>query len=92
MNESVRWIIVLGCLCIAALEAPQCCLQLVQDMAGSYPGAESPSDVPHVGGRAASVALVTHAAQPTASRTEEERALAPSDERTAAGARLASHR
>ena len=35
MNESVRWIVVLGCLCIAALEAPQCCLQLVQDSAGS---------------------------------------------------------
>jgi hypothetical protein len=89
MNESVRWIVVLGCLCIAALEAPQCCLQLVQDMAGSYPAAESPSEAPRVGGR---VALVTRAAQPTAIRTEEERALAPSDERTAAGARLASHR
>jgi hypothetical protein len=85
-------------LCIAALEAPQCCLQLVQDMAGSYPVAGSPPQAPRLGGRAASVALATHvalvshAAQPTAIRTEEERALAPSDERTAVGARLASHR
>ena len=36
MNESLRWKLVLGCLMIAALEAPHAFLLLVEDFTGPY--------------------------------------------------------
>jgi hypothetical protein len=90
MNESVRWIVVLGCLCIAALEAPQCCLQLVQDAAGSYPSAPPTSSSSRE--QRSPVALAAHTVRPASIRMEEERALEPNGDHTDAGVRLASHR
>ena len=37
MNDSLRWLLVLGCLCIVFLEAPQDFLQVLQDFSGAYP-------------------------------------------------------
>jgi hypothetical protein len=37
MNDGLRWLLVLGCLCIVFLEAPQDLLQILQDSSGAYP-------------------------------------------------------
>ena len=36
MNESLRWKLVLGCLMLAALEAPRTSLVLAEDLGGPY--------------------------------------------------------
>jgi hypothetical protein len=41
MNDSLRWLLVLGCLCIVFLEAPQDLLQVFQDCSGAYPPEDS---------------------------------------------------
>jgi hypothetical protein len=42
MNDGLRWLLVLGCLCIVFLEAPQDLLLVLQDASGAYP-ARAPS-------------------------------------------------
>lgn len=41
MNDSLRWLLVSGCLCIVFLEAPQDLLQVFQDCSGAYPAQDS---------------------------------------------------
>jgi hypothetical protein len=41
MNDSLRWLLGLGCLCIVFLEAPQDLLQLFEDCGGAYPASIS---------------------------------------------------
>jgi hypothetical protein len=44
MNDGLRWLLVLGCLSIVFLEAPQDLLQILQDSSGAYP-APTPSAI-----------------------------------------------
>lgn len=44
MNESVRWMLCLGCLLLVALEAPQAALLVLEDLAGPY-SARTPASV-----------------------------------------------
>lgn len=36
MSENLRWKLIVGCLLLAALEAPECALVLVQDLRGPW--------------------------------------------------------
>ena len=38
MNENLRWLLILGCLMLAALEAPRTSIVVAEDLAGPYPG------------------------------------------------------
>jgi hypothetical protein len=51
MNDSLRWLLVLGCLCIVFLEAPQDLLQLFEDCGGAYPASSMVVEAKHVSPR-----------------------------------------